>query len=852
MVSPAPDLHDVEIPEHVPAVVLASSVVFPYDVVSVQVSKPQGLRLLEQNPGDSVIVACLFPKDPDTDQLERLTDVLPVGVACRVIHRMKMPNDTIQVVFQGLRRIEAKEIVRTEPYLVCRVAEVKVREPRGPEVDGLIYRCMEMVDELIRVEGGYPSEMVDILRMNIAGGGRFADLVGAHLNLPLAVKRKVAATADVADRLKILEDVLEEGIARVRVEQDVGQKVRVEIDRRQRETLLRAQMRAIRKELGEDGDTDQEVADLRERVKALGLPKEVDEAASRELDRLAQMSTSSAEYHVVRTYVGWILDLPWNVTSRARIDLEKARAVLDRDHFGLQDVKERILEFLAVRRLKKDPRGPILCLAGPPGVGKTSLGRSVAEAVGRPFVRVSVGGMRDEAEIKGHRRTYVGALPGKVVQALKRAGTRDPVFMIDEIDKMGNDPSRGDPASAMLEVLDPEQNASFTDHYLDLPFDLSKVFFIATANYLDDIPGPLRDRMEVITLAGYTREEKFHIARRHLLPKVAAETGLGPDQVEWTDAAVRAVIDGWTREAGVRNLERLLGSICRKVALKVAAGTVEKDEQDVVGRAEDAKLPAKGKAGGGAKAGKEPKGRGAAAKPSHVVVDAADVGTYLGRPHFTDEGRAREPSVGVATGLAWTAGGGTVLFIEAQAMPGGGRVVITGRLGEVMRESVDLAFSWVRSHAEELGIPVEAFRTQDVHVHVPEGATPKDGPSAGVTIVTALVSLFTGKPIRTDLAMTGEVTLKGRVLPVGGIKEKVLSAHRAGIRKVLLPEGNRRDLDDLPEEVRAEMDVLFTADVRSNVTEALMAVVLPESQARLFAPIRREAPAAPAAPPPPK
>ncbi len=811
MVSPAPDLHDVEIPEEVPAVVLGSSVVFPYDVVSVQVSKPQGLRLLEQNPGDSVIVACLFPKDPDGEQVERLADVLPVGVACRVIHRMKMPNDTIQVVFQGLRRVQAKELLRTEPYLVCRVAEVKVREPRGPEVDGLIYRCMEMVDELIRVEGGYPSEMVDILRMNIAGGGRFADLVGAHLNLPLAVKRKVAATADVADRLKVLEDVLEEGIARVRVEQDVGQKVRVEIDRRQRETLLRAQLRAIRKELGEDGDTEEEVADLRERVKALGLPKEVDAAATRELDRLAQMSTSSAEYHVVRTYVGWILDLPWNATSRARIDLEKARAVLDRDHFGLKDVKERILEFLAVRRLKKDPRGPILCLAGPPGVGKTSLGRSVAEAVGRPFVRVSVGGMRDEAEIKGHRRTYVGALPGKVVQALRRAGTRDPVFMIDEIDKMGSDPSRGDPASAMLEVLDPEQNAAFTDHYLDLPFDLSKVFFIATANYLDDIPGPLRDRMEVITLAGYTREEKFHIARRHLLPKVAAETGLAAGQVEWTDAAVRAVIDGWTREAGVRNLERLLGGICRKVALKVAGG--------------------------------------AAKEAPHVVVEAADVGTYLGKPPFTDEGRARDPSVGVATGLAWTAGGGTVLFIEAQAMPGGGRVVITGRLGEVMRESVDLAFSWVRSHAEELGIAPEAFRTQDVHVHVPEGATPKDGPSAGVTIVTALVSLFTGKPIRTDLAMTGEVTLKGRVLPVGGIKEKVLSAHRVGIRKVLLPEGNRRDLDDLPEEVRADMDVRFTSDVRSNVTEALMAVVLPESRERLFAPIRREGPAAP---PPPK
>ena len=799
-------LQDVVIPAEVPAVVLASTVVFPYDVVSVQVNKPKVVRLLDANPGDSVIVGCFFPKDPENDEATTKDDLLPVGVACRVIHRMRMPNETMQIVFQGLRRIEVKAVAEIDPYLRCRVEALPSKEPRGTEVDGLVYRCMEMVDELIRTEGGYPQEMVDILRMNIAGGGRFADLIGAHVNFPLPIKRKIASTADVRDRLRIVEDVLEEGINRQRVSSDVAHKVRVDLDQRQRESLLRAQLKAIRRELGEEGDSGAEVEDLRERVKAAGLPKEADEAANRELDRLAGMSSQSAEYHVARTYLGWILDLPWNATSKARIDLDRARKVLDRDHYGLDDVKERILEFLAVRKIKKDPRGPILCLVGPPGVGKTSLGRSVAEAVSRPFVRVSVGGMRDESEIKGHRRTYVGALPGKVIQALKKAGTRDPVFMIDEIDKMGSDASRGDPASAMLEVLDPEQNATFLDHYLDIPFDLSKVFFVATGNVLDEIPGPLRDRMEVITLAGYTRAEKFHIAKNHLVPKVLRDTGLTADQIAYGDAGLHAIIDGYTREAGVRNLERLLGSIARKVALAMT--------------------------------------RGGKHAPAKVTVTPETVIEYLETAPYSDELRAKEPTVGVATGLAWTAGGGTVLFIEAQAMPGSGRMLITGRLGEVMKESVDLALSWVKSHATEYGIDPEAFRTEDIHIHVPEGATPKDGPSAGVTITTALVSLFTGKPIRPDLAMTGEVTLKGRVLPVGGIKEKVLSAHRAGIRKLILPEGNRRDWDEVPDEVRDALEVQFSSDVHTNVAEALLAVVVPDpNRARVVVP-RRDGPAA--------
>jgi ATP-dependent Lon protease len=732
-----------------------------------------------------------------------------VGVACRVIHRMLMPNETLQVVFQGLRRVKIVEAVRQEPYFRYRVEPVEAKEPRGPEVDGLVYRSMEMVDELVRAEGKYPQEMVNVLRMNIAGGGRFADLVGAHVNLPLSVKRKLAATADVLDRLRIVEEVLQEAIVRVRLETEMSQKVQVEIGQRQRESVLRAQMRAIRKELGEDGSAEKEVEDLRERLVAAGLPKEAHDVAAREIDRLAGMTSSSSEYHVVRTYVGWILDLPWNVVGGKRVDLAKARRILDRDHFGLEDVKERILEFLAVRRLRKDPRGPILCFVGPPGVGKTSLGRSIAEATGRAFARVSVGGMRDEAEVKGHRRTYVGAMPGKVLQTLKRAGTRDPLFMIDEIDKMGSDPLRGDPSSAMLEVLDPEQNSAFLDHYLDIPFDLSRVFFVATGNVLEDVPGPLRDRMDVVTLSGYTREEKFHIARRHLIPRVLEGSGLDASRIEFTDDGLRAAIDGHTREAGVRSLERLLGRIARKVAYRVAAE-----------------------------------------KATRCVVDAAEVERLLGPAVFEDAGRARDPAVGVATGLAWTAGGGTLLFVEATSMPGKGAIHITGRLGEVMRESAELAMSWVKSHAEELGVDEAVFASRDVHVHAPEGAVPKDGPSAGVTLVTALASLFTGKPVRTDLAMTGEVTLKGRVLPVGGIKEKALAAHRAGVRHLLLPEGNRKDLRDLPEEVLSEVEVAFAGDVAHVLDAALLSVILPEPERarrrRPPPPAEASAPSAPA------
>jgi len=783
-------LEQTDIPDVLAGLRLAGTVVFPFDVVSVQIDRPRSLRMIQETSGDAALVACFFPRDREAESADAPSDFHPIGVACRVIHRMLMPNETVQVVFQGLRRIHLDAILETEPYYRFQVSPVKEREPRGSDVDGLIYRTMEMVDQLVKAEGGYPPEMVNILRMNIAGAGRFADLVGAHVNLPLEMKTRICATENVRTRLRLVEEVLGEALARHVVENEVAEKVKVDIGKRQREHLLRTQLKTIRQELGMEGDSEAEVLELRDRIDAKELPEEVEKAILGEVDRLAAMPQASAEYHVARTYVGWILDLPWKLEARKLINLKTARRILERDHAGLEEVKERILEFLAVRRLKEDPRSPVLCLSGPPGVGKTSLGRSIAEAMGRAFVRISVGGMRDEAEVKGHRRTYVGAMPGKILQAVKRAGTRDCVFVIDEIDKMGSD-ARGDPSAAMLEVLDPEQNDAFLDHYLDLPFDLSRVFFLCTANVLDNIPGPLRDRMEIVQLSGYTREEKLVIARKHLLPKVLEENGLTAKELVFTDKGLQALIDGYTREAGVRNLQRQIGRICRRRALEVA-------------EAEEAVKGAR--------------------------IDEKGVERMLGARPFEDTTRHRNAAVGVVAGLAWTPAGGDLLFFEASLVPGKGGIKVTGRLGEVMRESAEAAFSFVQSIASELEIDPTSFQKYDVHLHVPEGATPKDGPSAGVTMAACLASLLTGKPARADLAMTGEITLKGRVLPVGGVKEKLLAAHRAGIKQVLLPAGNRKDLEEIPEEVREAMEIRFTTHAKENIEAALLPIYLPREQ----------------------
>ena len=785
--SPDAVLHT-DVPPELPGMRITGTVVFPLDVVSVQIDRPRSQRMIEAHEGDTAIVACFFPREGEGGPTTDKEDFLPIGVACRVIHRMKMPNDTMQVVFQGLRRIQLDDVLQQEPYLRFKVSTVEEREPKGASMDGLIYKVMEMVDQLVEAEGGYPPEMVNILRMNIAGAGRFADLVGAHVNLPLTTKRHIVATPNVRERMKLVEEVVGEAIGRLQVREEVAEKVKADLNERQREHLLRAQLQAIRKELGMDADAESEVLELRDQLDERDLPDEVRTAATRELDRLASMQPASAEYHVVRTYVAWILDLPWETPEAKKISLKKARRVLERDHYGLDDVKERILEFLAVQQLKDQPKSPVLCLVGPPGVGKTSLGRSIAEAMDRPFVRFSVGGMRDESEIRGHRRTYVGAMPGKIVQAMKRAKARDPVFVIDEIDKMGSD-ARGDPSSAMLEVLDPSQNDGFVDHYLDVPFDLSRVFFVATANDLGTIPGPLRDRMEIVTLSGYTRGEKLQIARRHLLPRVLDENGLTSRRLIFTDEGLLCLIDRYTREAGVRELRRQMSRICRHRALDVASG-----------------------------------GKGAGKRARY---DAARVEEALGPAPFAESTTKLDAAVGVTAGLAWTPVGGDLLYFEANMVPGRGRLRVTGRLGDVMRESAEAALTYVRSLAKDLDIDPDRFERQDVHLHVPAGATPKDGPSAGVTMATCLASLFTGRPARSDLAMTGEITLKGRVLAVGGIKEKVLAAHRSGMRQVCLPAANRKDLHELPDEVREALDIRFTSVARENIDAALLPIFLP-------------------------
>ena len=778
-----------EIPAELPGMRLASTVVFPLDVVSVQINRPRSQAMLEAHGGDATIVACFLPREPEEGLACRAEHFLPVGVACRIIHRMNMPNDTVQVVLQGLRRIRLVDVLEAEPFLQFRVETFSAREPRGSDIDSTIYRCMEYVDKLVQAEGNYPAEMVNILKMNIAGAGRFADLIGAHLNLPLPIKRVLLASEQVRERLRIVEDVLGEAAAGQEVKDQVAERVRADLSERQREQLLRAQLKAIHQELGIGGDAAAQAEELRSAIEARGLPTEVAEVARREVDRLAAMPPTAAEQSVVRTYLEWMLELPWEKPKRRRINLKRARRVLDRDHYGLEDVKERILEQLAVQRLRKDSPTSVLCLAGPPGVGKTSLGRSIAEAMGRPFVRFSVGGVRDEAEIRGHRRTYVGAMPGKIIQAMKRAGGADPVFLIDEIDKMGSD-ARGDPSSAMLEVLDPAQNHDFVDHYLDVPYDLSHVFFVCTANDLSAIPGPLRDRMEIVTLSGYTRLEKLAIARRHIVPQVLKDTGLTSRQIVFTDEALLELIDRDTREAGVRELKRKMTRVARHRALEFATGDA------------DAKRKAQ--------------------------INAAGIRTRLGPASYAPATqRSRDAAVGVTAGLAWTPYGGDLLFIEATLVPGKGRVRITGRLGDVMKESAEAALSYIRSLAGELEIEGDRFEEYDVHLHVPDGATPKDGPSAGVAIASCLASLYTGRPARADVAMTGEITLKGRVLPVGGIKAKVLAAHRAGIERVLLPKDNERDMHQIPEEIQERLDIQFTSTARENIDAALLPFFLP-------------------------
>jgi ATP-dependent Lon protease len=705
--------------------------------------------------------------------------LLPVAVEVSLVRVLRRGEGGATVMVRGEQRVRLGDEVKTEPYLVMQVRDLPDVRTDGVEADALAMSVRQLSKQLIAVHPEIPDEAAQIIDQ-IPTPGALADAAAAHVEMELADRLRLLETTDVTERLRALVPLISRQIEVLKVKTEIDSQVQKDIGKNQREYLLRQRLKAIQEELGEGEDAaGDELEELSERLDAVGLSEEAAKVVKQQLARLKGMQPGASEYQVARTYLEWMADLPWSKQTEDRIDLAAARQVLDDDHHGLEKVKRRVLEFLAVRKLAPDKKGPILCLVGPPGVGKTSLGRSIAKTLGREMVRISLGGVRDEAEIRGHRRTYVGALPGRIIQSLKRAGTKNPIFVLDELDKLASD-FRGDPSAALLEVLDPEQNSAFSDHYLEVPFDLSKVMFIATANQLDTIPPALRDRLEIIEVPGYTRAEKKQIALRHLVTKQLGEHGVTAEQAGLSDDALGAIIEGYTREAGVRDLERQLATVSRAIAVDIAAGT-------------DA--PRK--------------------------LDRARVEEILGPPRFEATLTERDAEPGVATGLAWTPTGGEVLFVEATKMPGHGKLVLTGQLGDVMKESAQAAVSYTRSHALELGVDPAVFENSDIHIHLPAGGVPKDGPSAGVTLVTTVVSLLTGRRVHSDLAMTGEVTLRGRVLPVGGIKEKVLAAHRAGVKTVVLPERNRKDVLDIPEEVRAELDIRFAGTVADVLGPAL-------------------------------
>jgi ATP-dependent Lon protease len=768
------------LPEALPILPLRETVTYPDTLTPLAVGQERSIKLVNDVLSGNRMLAMVGSKDPENDT-PGPDDLYDVGVAGTVARMMKVPDGTLRILVQGSERIRILDYVSEQPYLVARIEEIPDVIEESTELEALTRNVQSTFSEIIEAIPYLPEEL-QLAVANLDDPSALSHLIAGALRISSEEKQELLEQVDVTKRLRRLSEILTRELEVVQLGTKIQTQVQSEIDKGQREYFLRQQLKAIQEELGEGDEQQAEINELRERLEEAGLPKEAKKAADRELSRLEKLPPVAAEYGVIRTFLEWLVDLPWSKETADNLDIAHAREVLDEDHYDLEEVKDRILEYLAVRKLNPDSPGPILCFVGPPGVGKTSLGRSISRALGREFERISVGGVRDEAEIRGHRRTYVGALPGTIIRALRDAGTRNPVFMIDEIDKMGAD-FRGDPASAMLEVLDPAQNSTFRDHYLDLPFDLSEVLFIATANILDTVPPALQDRMEVINLAGYTIEEKLHIAKRYLVPRQLRANGLKTSQIEFSDSALNAIIDEYTREAGVRNLERTIGTICRKVARQVAEGV------------------ANGK----------------------MRISAKRARELLGKRQFFSEQRRRTKDPGVATGLAWTPVGGEVLFVEATAVPGSGNLTITGQLGEVMKESAQAALSWVRAHAKDLNpeLPDDWFATHDLHVHVPAGAVPKDGPSAGVAMATALASLISNRPVRNDVAMTGEVTLTGQVLPIGGLKEKSLAAQRAGIKQVIVPDRNEGDVEEISEEERHGLEFVYADDIGDVLQTAL-------------------------------
>ena len=778
---PTPDeeveMSNADIPETLPILALRNTVLFPGVVLPITVGRDTSLQLVREAFEHDRLIGVVAQRESEVED-PTPSDLYDVATVAEILKLIKMPDGSKSIVIQGKRRIQIGEYTQHEPYFRAQVEAVQDESPgEDLEIQALIHSIKELAVQIVNKSPNLPSEAAEAIE-NIESPTFLIHFIASNLQVEVEKKQEILATRSVVNRANKVLDQLNEELQVLELSEEIRSRVKTDVDEQQREYLLRQQLKAIQEELGE-GAGGGEIQELRERAAEKELPEEAREQLEKQLTRLERTNPAAPDYAVTRNYVDWILDLPWLEYSEDQLEIDRAETILDEDHYGLEDVKERILEYLAVLKLKGDMKAPILCLHGPPGVGKTSLGKSVARALGREFVRMSLGGIRDEAEIRGHRRTYVGALPGRILQGLKKAGTNNPVFMLDEVDKLDSG-FRGDPSSALLEVLDPEQNDNFNDHYLELDYDLSKVLFVATANYIERIPAPLRDRMEMIEINGYTQNEKLQIAKQYLLPRQIEENGLTEDQVSFTDDALMLLIDGYTRESGVRQLERTIGAVCRGVVKKVATGEIES-----------------------------------------TTVEPDDIEPYIGARKYFSEVAERTEVPGVATGLAWTPTGGDILFIEASLSRGSGRMILTGQLGDVMKESAQAALSYVKARADELGIPQEAFRYWDVHVHVPAGAVPKDGPSAGTSILSALVSAFTQRRVKHTVAMTGEITLRGLVLPVGGIKEKVLAAKRAGIERVVLPKKNEKDVKEITDEALEGIEVTYAERVDSVIDTVL-------------------------------
>lgn len=760
------ELSNIEIPTILPILPVRDIVIFPYMIIPLFIGRDISIKAIDSAISSNKMVLLVTQKDVNVET-PTIDDLYRVGTVGSVLRMLKLPDGRLKVLVQGIAKARIVNYTQTEPFYVGEIERIVDQRPTELtiEIEALIRNIKELMDKSISLGKTFLPDMM-VLIENVEEPGRLADLVASNLGLKAEQAQQLLEMTDPVMRLHKISEILHREVELLTVQQKIQSDAKGEIDKTQREYFLREQLKAIQKELGEIDERTEEIMELRKKVKSAKMPEKVEKEALKQINRLEKMHPDSAEAGTIRTYVDWLVELPWSKSTKDNLDLKKAKTVLDEDHYDLERVKERILEYLGVRKLKAKMKGPILCFVGPPGVGKTSLGRSIARALGREFFRMSLGGMRDEAEIRGHRRTYVGAMPGRIIQGIKTAGKNNPVFMLDEVDKIGMD-FRGDPASALLEVLDPEQNFAFVDHYLGVPFDLSNVMFITTANLIDPIPSPLRDRMEIITLSGYTAEEKLGIAKNYLIPKQLKEHGITDENLKIHDSAVMQIITHYTREAGVRNLEREIANLCRKVARRIAEG-----------------------------------------KEKTYHVSARNLSKYLGVPKFLPEEEMEKDEVGVATGLAWTETGGDIIYIEATIMKGKGHLTLTGHLGDVMKESARAALSYIRSKAKQIGIKDNIFSTNDIHIHVPAGAIPKDGPSAGITIATAIASAFTGRPVHKNIAMTGEVTLRGRVLPIGGLKEKALAAKRMGIHRIIIPKRNKKDLEEIPKYIKKDMEFI--------------------------------------------